>query len=420
MMLTKAPAHADNAASALPRPYLIWLGAAVTSMIGDAAFSVALGWAATAHGGTAAGLVFGCLTAPKIALVLIGGAVADRIGPRLVMLAGDAMMLVTCLSMAVATMLVGTPLWLLVPVALIWGSVSAFYVPAFHSMPRRLVNDGRMPRALALKQSGNHLAALAGAPLGGLILVSGGMAATAAGNVLTYGMVLLVLVLIRVPFTPTERRTGLVREARDGLGLAFRDPPLRTALLVLSAAIGLFVSVSTLLIPLLTRANGQTATVAGVLQGSMSVGFFVVGLTVARRGGADRLGVASATGILVIGCGTVLLAAAPALPVSITAAALIGAGQGLFSTHIATLIYSASPDSHLSRVSATMSLVQFVSAAVSVGVFGRFADGVGAVAATATGGTLIVLVGLCALASRPFRTARGANGEATATDGDRD
>ncbi|MFF1796677.1 MFS transporter, partial [Kitasatospora sp. NPDC058263] len=96
--------------AALPGPYLLWLAGTQAGLLGDAALYLALGWAASAHGGGAAGLVLTAITLPRTVLVLLGGAVADRFGARRVMLAGDAVMLVAALALAAAAAVWGTPL----------------------------------------------------------------------------------------------------------------------------------------------------------------------------------------------------------------------------------------------------------------------------------------------------------------------
>ena len=60
--------------------YLVWLTGAVVSQVGDAALYFALGWAASAHGGPAAGLVLSWIGLPRTVLLLVGGAVGDRLG----------------------------------------------------------------------------------------------------------------------------------------------------------------------------------------------------------------------------------------------------------------------------------------------------------------------------------------------------
>src|SRR5258708_10757647 len=68
---------------------LLWSGQAI-SAIGDAAFFTALGWRAfTLVGSSRLGIVFVCQGIGLLATLLIGGALADRLPRRLMMIASD-------------------------------------------------------------------------------------------------------------------------------------------------------------------------------------------------------------------------------------------------------------------------------------------------------------------------------------------
>src|SRR6478736_7308302 len=68
---------------------LLWSGQ-VVSAIGDAAFFTALGWRAfTLVGSQRLGIVFVCQGIGLLATLLIGGALADRLPRRLMMIASD-------------------------------------------------------------------------------------------------------------------------------------------------------------------------------------------------------------------------------------------------------------------------------------------------------------------------------------------
>lgn len=95
-----AAAAQSAPAVGLPRSYLVWLGGAIVSQVGDAALYFALGWAASAHGGPAAALVLTGINLPKSVLLLVGGAVGDRLGARRVMIAGDSAMLAVAAILA--------------------------------------------------------------------------------------------------------------------------------------------------------------------------------------------------------------------------------------------------------------------------------------------------------------------------------
>ncbi|MGZ4598461.1 MAG: hypothetical protein ACXVGS_01200 [Oryzihumus sp.] len=72
----------ESRTAALPRSFLLWLGAATVSTWGESALYFALGWAATGIGPQWGGLVLTAITLPRAGLLLVGGAFGDRWGAR--------------------------------------------------------------------------------------------------------------------------------------------------------------------------------------------------------------------------------------------------------------------------------------------------------------------------------------------------
>ncbi|MZG12472.1 MFS transporter, partial [Streptomyces sp. SID5914] len=78
------PAHRDP-------NVLRWVGAYTASMLGDSVFFLALSWAAVRQGSPAeAGIVTAVSAVPRALLMLGGGVVVDRLGPRRVVIGSDA------------------------------------------------------------------------------------------------------------------------------------------------------------------------------------------------------------------------------------------------------------------------------------------------------------------------------------------
>ncbi|MGF7238938.1 MAG: MFS transporter [Frankia sp.] len=389
----------------LPAGYQAWLAAALVSRVGDAALYFALGWAASAHGGRAAGQVITAIVAPRTLLLLVGGAVGDRIGARPIMIIGDAVLLVATCGLAVAVPLVGTPLWLLLASASALGTVTAFYFPAAGAMPRRLVDGAQLPRALALRQAGSQLADLTGGPLGGLLVGVAGLAATAGLDAVSYAVVLVALVAVR-PTRPAPRETGrasLTREAASGVRMAFADPVLRVMLLLAAVAAGAVLPASSLLLPLLLRHHGWRPAVGGLTLGAQSLGGVVVALAVSRFGTRRRAGRVAAAGLMVTAGGVGLLAVAPSPAPAVAAGAVLGAGVGLFTSHMAPLMFSSAPDTHLSRVQAVLNIVQSTALVVTTPTLGVAAQRFGAPIATAACAAVVLVAAFIAAASPSLR-----------------
>ncbi|MFI8460429.1 MFS transporter [Kitasatospora sp. NPDC085464] len=396
--------------SPLPRPYLLWLAGTQAGLLGDAALYFALGWATSAHGGGATGLVLTAITVPRTALVLLGGAVADRVGARRVMLAADAVMLVATAALALVAGSRGTPLWLLVAAAAVIGTVDAFHLPASGSMPNRLVPADRLPRALALRQAGGQGAALLGAPLGGLLVAVGGLPGAAVADAASFGVVLLVLLRLRPgaaapSAAPSDAPAGLLREAASGVRLALRDPLLRAALLLTGAAAGALLPVMSLLAPLLARAHGWTAGTAGLVTGGQAAGVLAVAGLIAWRGGLPRAGVGAAAGLCTASVGVTLLALAAGPAAAVAGSAVTGVGSGLFACHLGPLVAAGAPDSHLSRVQALLTLVQSGALVLANALLGVLADTAGATLPTLLCALAAGTAGLTALAGPTLRRA---------------
>jgi len=181
------------------------------------------------------------------------------------MIMGDGVMFAATSLLALVVLAAGTPVWLLLGAGLVIGIVDAFYLPASGSMPRRLVGQDLLPRALALRQTGGQTVTLVGAPLGGLMVVAAGLGGAALLDALTFGIVFVVLIAIKDDghVENPARRSGVLREAADGVKVSLADPVLRPALAMTAGAAGFLLPVGSLLIPLLARSHHWPAAVAG-------------------------------------------------------------------------------------------------------------------------------------------------------------
>ncbi len=391
----------------LPRDYLAWLAAAFISRTGDAAMYFALGWAGSAYGGTAAGLIITAIVVPRTVLLLLGGAIGDRFGSRAIMIAGDATLMFSTTILFFTVVLVGSPIWLLITAAFLEGIVTAFYLPASGSMPRRLVNDAVLPRALALRGVGSELADLAGGPLGGLLVGLAGFAAAAGVNAVSFAAVLIVLIVVRPTreVAQVQRRPVLI-EAGEGVRLAMSHAVIRTSLLLTGMLAGLVIPVGSVLLPLLIRGRGWSPVVAGATLGAQSLGSIAVALVISRRGAHRRPGLVAILGLFLTVLALELLAFASTAGVAVSSGVLLGAGISLFTSHTAPLILGQAPITHLARVQAVLSVIQSAMLVLTTPLLGLGSSQFGAPAAITACGALLAVGGIAAALSRPFRCTR--------------
>jgi MFS family permease len=388
--MTSATKASAREAIPLPTAFRVWVTGALVSQLGDAAMYFALGWAATVHGGAAAGLVLSAVSVPRVLFLLLGGALADRTGARVVMIAGDAVMFAVSLALIVLSAYLGTPLAMLLVAAIIFGTVDAFYLPAAGTMPRLLVDDGQLARAAAIRQTGTQLIAMVGGPLGGVLVAAAGFKAAAATDAVTFALVFAILLRVRAIRTipRADSRRHVLREAFDGLHVATQTPGLRPLLLIVAGSAGFILPVSSLLVPLLTRHFAWGASGAGLIVGAQGLGAVVVALSVSKWGQGAKPGLVACAGLLLAAAGEALLAASAAAAVAVSAGAVIGVGTALFVSHVAPVLLTAAPAEYLSRVQAVFTLVQSVTLVASNALIGQIAHALG------PRQTLLVCVGM--------------------------
>lgn len=152
----------------------LWIGR-TTSLIGDGIAPIALAFGILDLTGSATdlGIVLAAHSAVLIALILVGGVVADRISPRLAMLGGDLVRTVV-VGLIAALLLAGVAeIWELALLYAIDGAASAFFNPASDAIAPQLVPRRRLQEATALLNFSRWAGKVAGPALAGLLLAVG-------------------------------------------------------------------------------------------------------------------------------------------------------------------------------------------------------------------------------------------------------
>ena len=166
---------------------LLWLGQA-TSLLGDQFYMVAGPWLVLKLTGDplALGAVLAVGAIPRAVVMLLGGAITDRLSPRRIMLASDVIRLFWFLVMFI---LVGTgqiQVWMLYLSSFIGGILSGLFIPASSSIIPTLVPQEDLQAGNSIFQGSSQLIGFIGPALAGLVIgaFGGGMQAIA----LAYGI----------------------------------------------------------------------------------------------------------------------------------------------------------------------------------------------------------------------------------------
>lgn len=384
------PAHRDG-------NVLRWLGAYASSMAGDGVYYVALSWAAVQAGTPAqAGLVLSVSALPRAVLMLGGGVIADRFGPRRVVIGSDAVRCAAVLAVAGLLLLTGPRLWPLTALALVFGTVDAVFVPAVGALPARITDRGQLARVQGMRGLAYRFAVIVGAPLGGLGVAVGGAAAAfgLAGLLTALSLPLLVGVRMR-QLPPDDTADARGRTAWADLVAGLRHIRRHRVLAPLTAAIALgdlgFVGPLNVGLTLLADERGWGASGMGGVLSGFGVGAGAAALLLTLRGRLPHAGRVAGCSILAASPAIGALAYAPTLAAAVGTAVLIGLLAGLSGAVCAALLQTQADPAYLGRVTAVTSLVSLGLTPLSMPLTAA------AVGAWGAGPVFVVSAGVCGL-----------------------
>ncbi|WP_030167654.1 MFS transporter [Streptomyces sp. NRRL S-813] len=388
--VVERPAHRDA-------NVLRWLAAYTASMAGDNIYYLALSWAAVREGSPAqAGAVMAVSALPRALLMLGGGVVADRLGPRRVVIGSDAVRCAAVLAVAALLGLTSPGLWPLTVLALVFGTVDAVFMPAVGALPARVTSRGQLARVQGMRGLAIRFASVVGAPLGGLCVALGGAAAAFGLAGLLIAVSVPLLVSVRMRDLPPDDTVG-ARDAtpwRDmvaGLGYIRRHRVLAPLMLAIALGDLGFTGPLNVGLTLLADERGWGASGMGWILAGFGTGAGAASLLLAVRGRLPHAGRLAAylifAGSLAIGA----LAYAPGVVAAVVVAVLIGLLAGLSGALCGALLQTHADPACLGRVTAVAGLVSLGLAPLSMPLSAA------AIGAFGTGPVFVVSAAVCAL-----------------------
>lgn len=390
------PAHRDG-------NVMRWLSAYTASMIGDSVYYMALAWAAARTGSASeTGIVLAAGSIPRALLLLGGGVLADRIGPRRVVIASDTARCLVILGLAGALLLTSPTVWMLIAVALVFGAADALFLPAVGALPPRITAAGQLARVQGLRGLATRAATVVGAPLGGVAVALGGpvLAFAAAGVLFAVSLPLLLSVRISPLPAPDKVRAAAPdgaepagtawRDLADGLRHIRRHPLLGPLMLVVAVSELGFVGPLNLGLILLSQERGWGASGMGWVVAAFGIGAGASALLLAVRGHVPRAGLVMCLTVLIGAVAIAALAYAPSVPLAAGVAVLIGLFAGLGGALCGALTQTAADPAYLGRVTSVSTLFTHALSPLSYPVTGA------AVALWGTGPVFVASASLCA------------------------
>jgi MFS family permease len=179
----------------------------VTSTVGDFCYAVALPWLIlSSHGGPVLlGTVLACYGVPRTVLIPVGGVLADKLGPRAIMLAADIVRMALMAALAVLATEHVVALAALGPVAAVVGAGEGLFIPASAAIMPTLLPAPQLQAGNAINGAAVELGSLAGPAIGGIIVAVAGSAPAFVVDAATFAISAATLAMIRARPRPATR-----------------------------------------------------------------------------------------------------------------------------------------------------------------------------------------------------------------------
>jgi MFS family permease len=379
-----------------------------SSTVGDYCYAVALPWLVLSDHSSAAalGVVLACYGVPRALLTVPAGSLADRLGPRRVMLMSDV---ARCALTAVFTVLAAahvSSLAALAAVAAVLGACSGLFLPASMTLMPSLVDNAKLASANALYTGFVQAGSMIGPAIGGILVAAAGPAPAFAVDAGSYLVSAACLTLLgraaAARARPAPRQPAAEPFAGNVWTLLRRERILQIVLVVSVAANFAVTGTTEVMLPALTHAH-YGADGFGAVLSCVAVASIVGALVVARAG--DRLARAWLIAA-VFQVAAVAIAVAPflgGLPGLTAGLAVFGLALGVDNAIWGTLIQRWAPPELLGRVWGVLMLASvgsFPLATLAAGVLTRH---LGPVPVFPVAGGLLALSYLFGLSSRKFR-----------------
>lgn len=332
---------------------LLYIGQFV-STFGSALSFVVLPWQmykltqSTLHVGLLGLAEFG----PMLLFALVGGALADAVDRRKLILTAECGLAACCVLLLANALLPEPRVWILYLGASCVAACTALHRPAIEALTPRLVAPEQLPAVAALTTFRGSFGHIVGPAIAGVIAEMFGAASAYAVNLGTYFVAIVTLLLLRsIPVPPNADRPGL-RAVAEGLRYARTRPELIGTYLV--DIIAMFFAMPLALFPAMAQHYG---TSVGIFYSTLALGPMAMTLTSRWMGRIHRHGIAIIVAVLIWGCAIVGFGLAPSLWIALGCIFIAGAADSVSGIFRMTIWNQTIPD----RVRGRMASIEMVS-----------------------------------------------------------
>ncbi len=233
---------------------MVWLGA-FFSNVGTWSQRVAEPWLVFQLSGSAFILGLNGFAAdfPLLVFLLFGGAIADRFNRKIILISTQTIQMLSALLILILLVIDKIDVWVFIVLSFVVGCAQALSTPAYLSVLPTLVAKKHLANAIALNSTQFNLSRLIGPVVGGTLLAYMGAAWCFGMNALSYGAVILVVMMITLPvLEPRNPDVKILHSIKEGIQAVAARKELVMVVVIISS-VSFFVSPLITFLPVVAK-----------------------------------------------------------------------------------------------------------------------------------------------------------------------
>lgn len=294
---------------------------------------------------------------PLLLTAFIGGALADSLDRKRLVIVTDVFLSCGSLALALLAWHGAPPVWSLYVLAGFMSAMSGLQRPSIDAMMPRLVPREDLMAAAALGSFRGSLIMIVGPALGGVLIASMGLAFAYAVDVASYLLALVCIVMIRTTSAPEKSDPPTLESIREGFRYARSRQELVGTYVV--DFVAMVFGMPMALFPALSEKLGGPG-VLGILYASPAVGAFLASVTSRWTRGVRRHGLAVTVAALAWGVAIVIFGFCDSIVPAALFLALAGGADAVSGIFRSTMWNQTIPDDLRGRLAA-IEMVSYTS-----------------------------------------------------------
>ena len=351
--------------------YRLWLIGGTISLLGDQFYLVALPWLVLQQTGSALamGTVMMAGAIPRALLMLMGGAVSDRISARKILMA-TAMARTLCVTViGVLVWLRFLRMWELYSLAVTFGVADAFAGPSQTAYLPSLLKREQLVAASSVSQSTAQLTTIVGPVPAGFVIKTLGVAWAFFLDAISF--LFIIGALWKLPDPPKSKtgRKAVWHSIAEGIAYVGKDVPLRSLMLLATIMNFCIAGPVSIGLAYLTKTKFGSPAVFGIVISAVAagglLGALLAGVWKIRRRGLLILVVSMVLGLCLGSIGLL------GKVWSIASVLLVmGAAAGMVNVHIGAWAMQRIDAAMRGRATSVLMLASFGITPISLAVAG--------------------------------------------------